>query len=167
MFISLSTCWMFFARLPSMKLQLRNVLTRCIWTDFRTLLAFVPKQHLVMGMLFANTLIGPAYPVQLVTRISIINTFTCSLTKPTSITSRGSERGLGKLRLIVFIFITSTETNVTVLFVLRITIPTRWRMKSMFCFTARNMTPVDRNILISYWVIWVLRISQILSGDYC
>ena len=47
------------------------------------------------------------------------------------------------------------RTNVTVVFVLRITIPTRWRMKS----TVRNMTPVDRNILISYWVIWVLRIS--------
>ena len=32
----------------------------------------------VMGMLFANILIGPAYPVQFVTRISIISTFTCS-----------------------------------------------------------------------------------------
>ena len=37
----------------------------------------IPKQHLVMGMLFANILIGPAYPVRFVTRISIISTFTC------------------------------------------------------------------------------------------
>ena len=78
--------------------------------------------------------------------------------KHTFITSRGSERRLGKLRLIVFIFITSTETDVTVVFVLRIwlTIPIRWRMKSMCCFTARNMIPADRNILI----YWVLRISD-------
>ena len=27
----------------------------------------------------------------------------------------------------------------------------------MCCFTARNMTPVDRNILISYWVIMSIK----------
>ena len=49
-----------------------------IRTDFRNLSAFVPEQHLAMGMLFANILIGPAYLVHFVTRISIICTFTCS-----------------------------------------------------------------------------------------
>ena len=58
--------------------------------------------------------------------------------------------GAWKIKVNSIIFIISTGTNVTVVFVLRITIPTWWRMKSMCCFTARNMTPVDKNILISY-----------------
>ena len=33
-------------------------------------------------------------------------------------------------------------------------------MKSMCCFTARNMIPVDRNILITYWVMSMKSISD-------
>ena len=93
MLISLSTCWMLFARLPSMKFQLRNVLTLCM--------------------------------------------------------------GVWKLKLIVFTFTTFTETNGTVLFVLRNTITTLWKMKNMCCFTARNMTMtfVARNILNCFGVL--------------
>ena len=75
------------------------------------------------------------------------------LSELSSTTSRGSEWGLGKLKLIVFTFTTLTETNGIVLFVLEITIATLWKMKSTCCFTARNMTFVARNILNCFWVL--------------
>ena len=41
----------------------------------RVMLVFVPKQHLVKAILFANMLIGPAYPGQFASKMSIISIF--------------------------------------------------------------------------------------------
>ena len=45
---------------------------------FSNYVGICPKTAPSNGLLFANTLIGPAYLVHFVTRISIISTFTCS-----------------------------------------------------------------------------------------
>ena len=62
--------------------------------------------------------------------------------------------GDGRIMRAYSSLVQTASKSILLLLFLLLYLPTRWRMKSMCCFTARNMTPVDRNILISYWVIY-------------